>query len=166
MPDVCPKERTQQSIYSPSTVANDEPILKVILDPTHYENGRIKKAAFPKNQLDAETLSVCRASYSSPEEINDQVVAPMMARNPRKSFVGVLRAVCREIRALVIEPEAVRVICVIDDGLEHYRAHAHLGFSGTTRVEGFWAVPNRKEAVRANLARAFGDILSLRDIFK
>jgi hypothetical protein len=167
----CPKELAQQSphhLYG--TVQDDEPIVYVLVDPDHYKNGELQKAAFSQTRLKEGTLSVCRAQHSSRIEIQREIIDKLLKGTPapgRRKFVGLFRAICRDIRSITLEyPRRNRAICVIDDGQPNYKAHAHLSYSAIAGEKDYWA-RNSRQAVRANLIDAFGkgNVLSLDEVF-
>lgn len=166
----CLREQSRQSQYSPCVVADEEWIVYVLLDPPLWKNGDLVAGAFSKSRLDAGDLSVCRAAYSSAEDAYKNIVEPQLARHQGEwTLVGAFRALCRDIRGLFTDHPPVRVVCVVDDGLEAFPAHAHLAYSDATRAKGFWNNRNQRQAVRANLIQVFranGGPHTLEDCFR
>jgi hypothetical protein len=164
----CPKELTKQKQASPGVVESSETLVYMLLNPDHWENGKLKKAAFSKSKLKEGDLSVCRADYCTADGAYEHAVKPQLERNPARQFVGALRALCADIRGIAVDDPPKQAICVIDDGLDSYPAHALLAYSDATKSEKFW-LRNNQEAVRANLTLVFGingGPLPLRDCFR
>jgi hypothetical protein len=149
----CPKECSQQQPHSPGVVLADEPIVYILLQPDHWAEGLLTAAAFAKSRLSSGTLSVCRAARCTADEANASIVQPQLQKDSRRVLVGALRARCSDIREIKVE--AQRAVCVIDDGLANFPAHAVLAYSEATKQEKFWE-RNQRSAVRAELARVFG----------
>jgi hypothetical protein len=163
--DCCPKERVPQTpqYHRFGVVADAENVLYVVLYPDQYSGGELSTGAFSKSKLRSCELSVCRMHHSSSSEVMQQVVCPQLARNPKRSFVGALYARAEEIRSIRADvDDTVQVICVIDDGRENYKAHAHMCYSDcVVTCKTFWQ-RNRQVAVRAELIARF----QRRGIFK
>ena len=161
----CPKELKQQSVYSPDVVHDNEAILYVLLDPIQWKDGQLTYGAFSKSKLKDGSLSVSRAQYSSEDMLQERVIQPQLNRNKKRKLIGVLRALCEEIRRITGDNTPCRIFCVNDDGTENDQAHAVIAYSELTKEEGFWQKNNR-EAIRANLIEAFrGNPMSLADAF-
>lgn len=164
----CPKEITRQKESSPSVVGDKEALLYVLMDPEHWDPRlrRLKNYAFSKSTLMNGELSVCREGHSSPREVCQKIIRPLRVKNPARKFVGLLRAICGDVRALMIVPSNVRVFCVVDDGMPDFRSHALIGFSESAK--GMIGDPNWKVAARANLIRVFqiNGVLSLKNSFQ
>jgi hypothetical protein len=155
MPTECAKEKRRQSAASPSTVKNREKIVYVLVDPDHWQEGELQPQAFSKSQLAKGQLSVCRPLYCTKEEVLSQVVSPLISKKPFRRLVGCLEASVAQVRGILLEDPPKRAICVVDDGLPLYPAHAVLGFSEITFTSRFWE-KNCRIAIRSNLALAFG----------
>jgi hypothetical protein len=164
----CPRERAQQSPYSPGLISPSEAIVYVLLDPDHWTNGALAPAAFSKSKLAADDLSVCRNRYASAAQTYKHVVAPQIKKDPRRRVVGAVKARCGDIRDITVgNGTNERFICVIDDGLIGYPAHAVLGYSENTKQPKFWQ-RNSRTAVRGELTRVFnlgGGLASLEQCF-
>lgn len=171
MPHPCPKELEQQNEHSPGVVESGELIVYILVDPLQWENGFLKKSAFSKSQLQAGTLSVCRARYCTVDGAYKNIVAPLLDKDPNnRTLVGALSASCEKIRSILYEDLPTQAICVIDDGKDGFPAHAHMGFSAPSHTTGFWENQrNGKAAVRANLVLVFesnGSPKRLEEVFE
>jgi hypothetical protein len=144
----CPKEAVQQSSLSPGLVSDDEPIVYILVDPLTVMNGSVKE--FSKSQLKRGDLSVCRAKHCTTSEAERAIVQPLLSK-PGRSFEGALWMPCQRIRSITLGESRVGAFCVIDDGLQDYRAHAVLAFS-TPQDE---KLRNEREAARGNLKDLF-----------
>ncbi|HEV2502313.1 MAG TPA: hypothetical protein VGV39_04525 [Mesorhizobium sp.] len=147
----CQCELEQQSEHSPSVVGDDERIVFALIDPLTFENS---VARFSKSQLKAGTLSICRSDHCSSDEAHEAIVAPLVAKDPTRQDLGVYWATCQEIRSIMlVDGGGEGAFCVADDGLAHYPAHAHLGYSQPTDKKHLQG--NLRETARAKLADAF-----------
>ena len=144
----CECEDSQQSVHSPGVVANEEPIIFVLTDPLTIEHGSVKD--FSKSELKKKRLSICRSKYSTSEQLKEQVVDVLLVGSSRRTHVGALWAECHEIRAVCLGASEVGAFCVIDDGLEDYKAHGVLGYSDANL-----SLRNEREAARGNLKELF-----------
>lgn len=149
----CELERRQQKWLSPCVVGDDETILYVILDPRQIQNGALTPTAFSKDDLKKRNLSVCRADYSSADQVFRSIVAPSVKKG--QNFVGVVSAKCKDIRAMRTA-QYRQQICVIDDGIPNNIAHATLGYHcAIERAKNGAPDANARIAARANLLRLF-----------
>lgn len=164
MSSACPQELEKQSSYSPSTVNSDEPIVFVLLDPDHWQNERLAKGAFSMRKLKASGVSICRANYTNATTAFSNIVKPQLNRSPDRRLIGALRTICRDVRTIRASVDSVQVVCVVDDGTLKDPAHALLKLSEATKDLGFWD-RNKKETVRAELARIFGNKRDFTDCF-
>jgi len=162
----CPKEAKQQKKCSPGIVENKESIVFVVIDPLHCQDGKLISAAFPTKRLTEGTLSVSRGDHSTLADVLLHVVDPQLSRDSKRKLMGACRTRCAEIRAIKGSTDKARLFCVIDDGSNNYPAHAHIGYSDSTKEDGFWS-RNERTAARANLTRVFeqGGILPLDTCF-
>ncbi|SUS08519.1 conserved hypothetical protein [uncultured Defluviicoccus sp.] len=148
----CAKEAAQQSVHSPGRVADSETVGYALLDPDNWRDGKLLNAAFSRTRLRACDLSIYRVESSTAAMILEKVVSPQLQRNQSRSFAGVLRALCADIRACRDQSTNDRQFCVVDDGLDGFESHALLGFSESTAG----ASSNLQTAARANLVAVFG----------
>ena len=128
------------ALVNPLTVTEEGGILSI----TNISNGRLK----------AGDVSVCRAQHCTGEEAKAAIIGKMKAEY---KDCGFLAALCSEIRAIVLGDGITRGICVDDDGLPDFPAHAHLGYSAPYDRH----LRNGQQASRANLLYAF----KKRDVF-
>jgi hypothetical protein len=149
----CDKELSKQSDHSPSTVADGEILVYALINPLNVtnEDGTIKVAAFSKSGLKRGDLSVCRASLITGADAKAKTVDIIVAKQPGRSDSGYLVAKCGDVRAIKLGETAVRAICVNDDGLEDFQAHAHLAYSNPQEEK----MRNHREAARAELTTLF-----------
>jgi hypothetical protein len=155
----CPDEDTQQSEWSPSTVHNSEPLIFVLIQPLTINESSV--AYFEKGKLKNQTLSLCRGQHSTFSELKDKVIDPVCDADETRQYRGYSWAQCEEIRSILAVKRTsgngggestLAAFCIMDDGLEEYRAHARMGFSKPS--DDFWAKHDR-EAARGNLLIAF-----------
>jgi len=158
----CPCEATKQSKHSPAKVSNRETLLYVLIAPHNYEQNDISARAFSRSELTDSQVSVSRKKYTPKEVLQKEVIDILLQKDPRRKFMGVLRADCGKVRSLKTdEIQNRRVFCVIDDGTPKNTGHAHLGFSEVTKQLN----KNHKTAYRANLIRIFGNERSMDDVY-
>ena len=118
----CPEERRLQSVYSPGTVRDDENLARFVSRSEHFAaDGELAPAAFPvQDFLEPRRggLSLARLGYMSKEEILQRAVAGTSDKPTKRMAVAKAQA----IRAL--RSKDTRLFCVVDDGLQDFRAHA------------------------------------------
>lgn len=153
--DCCEKEKSKQSVHSPSVVSDDEYLVYVVLEPDQYKDDELSTAAFSKSKLKDGDLSICRKAYSNAADIRQNIVDPQIENKPHRREVGALQAQCSDVRSILTDNPVCRAFCVNDDGLEGFEAHALLAFSDPTKAPNFWNA-NDRLAIRANLVRSFG----------
>jgi len=146
----CEGERQRQSDHSPSVVADGETVAYVLVQPDYYDGLKLLAQAFSTSKMTEGNFSVYRPEHCTVENVIAQVVVPLHARNEERLFPGCISAICRDIRAITQDDR--RAVCVLDDGLPDFPAHATLGFSEYVRAQ----TRSVKIAVRANLCRVFG----------
>ncbi|MDG4885348.1 hypothetical protein [Mesorhizobium sp. WSM4884] len=123
-----------------------------MIEPVQFENGSLK--AIPKDKLRKSDLSVCRGNYGHGEAARRNIVVPQIAKDPSKIDRGYVWATAREIRDIQLGNMKSGAICVVDDGLKNFRAHAVLGYAE--------APDGMKEKDLANFRLAArGDLLKL-----
>lgn len=132
----CQRECVKQSKFSPDppgVVENSESIGRLIIAPEHVdeETGEIKTAAFKKEQLAGDGLSVARLSFATKEELK-AVGEDLAGRRAETKFCGLIQAEVREIRRL--NSDGARIFCVLDDGLEEFYSHALVLSSKSCRI--------------------------------
>lgn len=142
----CPKEATTQSSYSPGVVKDNEMIVYALVNPLTSSVGQISKS-----QLKAGQLSVCRAGHIKGPDAKRKTVDVLLAKDAARKHEGYLHATCQEIREVFLGTSRTGAFCVIDDALEDYAAHAHLGYSEPSDPK----LRNDRETARANLMRTF-----------
>ncbi|SFQ13904.1 hypothetical protein [Tranquillimonas alkanivorans] len=147
----CECEKNQQSAHSPGLVLDEEEIIYCLIHPDLFDaaSGELKNKAFSKSILKKSELSVVRKPYSSEADTKANVVDPQVQRNPSRRFCGALTAPTKAIRALA--GSSPQDVCVADDGLPGFPAHAHLGFSEEVAAQSKSVL----EAVRSNLIDVF-----------
>lgn len=123
----CEKETASQSSLSPGVVENPEPIVYSLIEPDNFLEGSIK--ALKHDRLKKGELSVCRAWYIDGEDAREKTVAGQLRRDEKRRERGFAWAICSEIRDIKLESLGVGAFCVIDDAMEDFPAHAHLGYS-------------------------------------
>jgi hypothetical protein len=141
----CQSELTQQSPHSPGVVANEEPIVYALIDPLTFETGSVK--AISKSGLKAGDVSLCRAHYCTGDLARQLIVGELQTKNPTRADHGFLYAQATEIRELKLGTSDVGAFCLIDDGMPHYAAHAHLAYS----IPKDGKLRNHRETARADL---------------
>lgn len=159
----CPCENKKQSKFSPDKVANNETLLFALVEPHNFEDNGIKKRAFSRSELKSKQVSVSRREYTDKTSFQSAVITPLTAKDGRR-FIGVLKATCQDVRLIrTKETPSQRAVCVVDNGLEHDEAHAHLGFSEIAASQD----KNQQSAHRLNLLRVFDseNILPLEAVF-
>lgn len=142
----CIKEATSQSPHSPGVVENDEPIVYALVNPL---TGSFKDIS--KSQLKASELSVCRACHISGPEAKTKTVDTLIEKNASRTHEGFLYAMCGEIRGIRLGSTTIGAFCVVDDALEDYPAHAHIGYSQPSDEN----LRSHREAARGNLMLLF-----------
>lgn len=142
----CPREATSQSEHSPGLVQDDEVIVYALVNPLTSSVGQISKS-----QLKASCLSVCRAGHISGPDAKSATVDVLLQKDTTRAHEGFLHALAGKIRAIRLGQSEVGAFCVIDDALENYRAHAHIGFSDPSDSK----LRSEREAARGNLMLLF-----------
>lgn len=123
----CPKESRRQKKYSPRRVFDNEPIVYAVIDPLQFSSGSLKQ--IKSDKLKHDDLSVCRSKFTSGEAARKSIVVPQIAKDPSRIDMGYLWATAREIRGIQLPNVKLGAFCVVDDGLEQFRAHAVLGYA-------------------------------------
>lgn len=118
----CLEERQQQSVHSPGTVRDDEDLARFVSRSEHFAaDGELAPAAFPvQDFLEPRRggLSLARLGYMLREEILQRATVGMSDKPTNRMAVAKVRA----LRAL--RSKGARLFCVVDDGLQDFRAHA------------------------------------------
>lgn len=138
----CAKEDSTQSAFSPGVVSNEEPIVYALVQP---DTSSVK--AISKSRLKESTLSVCRAAHCAGAHAHAQIVQVLLEKNGERIEEGFFYALCSEIRAIMLGETNQGAFCVVDDALEGFESHAHVGFSDPKDSK----LKNHREAARANL---------------
>lgn len=123
----CNNELVSQSEHSPGIVQGDEPLVYSLIDPETFLNGSLK--ALKHDRLKKGQLSITRAKYISGVEARQKTVVGQLERDSNRSEHGFAWALCDEIRDIKLESQAIGAFCVVDDALEGFAAHAHVGYS-------------------------------------
>ena len=142
----CPKEADTQSSFSPGLVSGGEIIVYALVNPLTSSVGQVSKS-----QLKTASVSVCRAGLITGPKAKEKTVDVLITKNTTRTHEGFLHALCEEIRDIKLGKSSVGAFCVIDDALEDYRAHAHLGYSEPLDPK----LRNERETARANLMLRF-----------
>ncbi len=142
----CEKEDSTQSEFSPGVVLDFEPIVYALVNP---ETSSVKDVS--KSRLKQSDLSVCRAAHTTGPEGHANIVQSLLAKNSNRTEEGFFYALCSEIRAITLGETNQGAFCVIDDALEGFEAHAHLGYSEPDDPK----LKNHRESARANLSMLF-----------
>ena len=146
----CSEENEQQSLYSPGTVGDEEPLARFIWRDDHLaEDGQLAPAAFSvKEFLDDSRggLSVARLDYMTADEIQ----RPAALLGPERAKMVKGRAVAETTVVRAIRKEGLRVFCVVDDGKPNCHAHA-----ATRLAEKRCMSRSAVRRVRAQLMRTF-----------
>ena len=162
MPNDCPSEASKQSKDSPSTISNGENLLHILVEPHNYEVNGLTKRAFSRSELRKSQVSLSRKSYTTEEILKKEVINPLLKRDSKRKFIGLLQADCGEVRSLKTDDSTrKRAFCVIDDGLPSNIGHAHLGFSEIAKQR----PKNQQTAYRANLILVFGSECPIREVY-
>lgn len=179
MDKYCKHELTQQKEHSPisecceAIVGDEEHLIFTLLDPLYWnsEEKTFSSAAFGKTKLKNGEVSVCRKEHSSEEEVQREIIDTLIDKDSARRFVGILLAQCGNVRSLLVDPStdeapSQKAYCVVDDGRETFRSHAHLGFSEVTTAKDFWN-NNQRAATIGNLKKLFekNGILGLEECF-
>ncbi|MCX7093676.1 MAG: hypothetical protein NTY50_09535 [Methylobacter sp.] len=122
--------------HSPGPVSNEEFLYRQIWSPTHYDTqtNTLSPAAF--DDASNKGMSVNRLKYTSEEQIF-QVASNRVAHynklnpdKPQRSFPGVVRFVCDDIRNITFLPEEdsspIRGCAVYDTAYENDQSHADI----------------------------------------
>jgi hypothetical protein len=160
----CACEQQQQSPYSPSSVKDCEVLIYCLIQTDLYDPVRkkLKNMAFSKTKLRETKLSIVRRKFASEDILKEVVISPQLKNDPKREFCGVIIADCREIRCL--SNITTRDVCVVDDGMPNFQAHAHLGYSEAVSQQS----KSTQVAVRANLIAIFernGIITDINSLF-
>lgn len=123
----CEKETVSQSSLSPGIVENPEPIVYSLIEPDSFVEGSIK--ALKHDRLKKGQLSICRAWYIDGKDAREKTVSGQLQRDDRRIERGFAWALCSEIRDIKLESLGVGAFCIVDDAMEDFPAHAHLGYS-------------------------------------
>ncbi len=142
----CTKESSSQSEFSPGVVGDSEPIVYALVNP---ETSSVKDVS--KSRLKQSDLSVCRAAYTTGKEAHTNIVQSLISKNSNRTEEGFYYAMCSEIRGITLGETNQGAFCVIDDALEGFESHAHLGYSEPTEPK----LKNHRESARANLSLLF-----------
>lgn len=126
----CPNfmcERELCSSYSPGPVTDEENIAFLLINPLHYDNGKVVPVAF--QELTNRDLSVIRVSHAQPEDIHstrDKLVQIGLNKIPPKmrAIDEACVASVNEIRS--IQADGARIIGVYDTAIPDNNAHASL----------------------------------------
>ena len=118
-------ECSSVSPYSSGTVANGEDVVRLVIHPIHYDNGKLTATAF--EDLTNYDLSVFRVQKSKRQEVEktrNELVARGLSKNP--PTVRMIDLVCRaavsDIRQKV--DSNGRMLGVYDTALESCTGHA------------------------------------------
>lgn len=141
----CDKELVSQSEHSPGIVQGSEPLVYSLIDPETFAEGSIK--ALKHDRLKKGQLSITRAKYISGAEARQKTVLGQLERDSRRTEYGFAWAICDEIREIKLESLSIGAFCVVDDALEGFGAHAHLGYSQVDDKK------NERTAARGDLLR-------------
>lgn len=144
----CRTESDVQSPHSPGLVRNEEQIVYALVSPL---TGSFKDVS--QSQLKAGTVSVCRADHCAGRVAKRHVVDVLLEKDSTRSDDGYLYATCADIRDLRLGESDVGAFCVVDDGLPHYPAHAHLGYSQPADDK----LRNHRAAARGNLLKLLNE---------
>lgn len=123
----CEKETVSQSSLSPGIVKDPEPIVYSLIEPDNFVEGSLK--ALKHDRLKKSELSVCRAWYIDGTSAREKTVSGQLQRDEKRLERGFAWALCSEIRDIKLESLGVGAFCIVDDAMEDFPAHAHLGYS-------------------------------------
>jgi hypothetical protein len=155
----CSEEKQKRSDISPGIVDDDETLVFALVYPNTINDQSV--AAFQKGKLKTQELSLCRSQYCSYQDMFKNVVEPLLNRDDARQFRGYQWALCREIRAILAQPNigtegaTIGAFCVFDDACEEYIAHSVMGFAKPP-IDKFWEKHSR-EAARGNLRLVFAE---------
>jgi hypothetical protein len=162
----CPEELTPKA-GSPGVVLDQEIIVRVLFDPDDWQDGAVNPGKLGIKRLRRSEFSVARSDHCNADTIRSQVIEKRgVGKNPQK-YIGVIKAMCSDIRYSVGNFALTRLFCVHDDPLENFAGHALIGFSEQTRG-GFWD-KNDATAALLILGQKFeenGSPLRLEDCFR
>ncbi|MER8374427.1 hypothetical protein [Mesorhizobium sp. M1406] len=140
-------------MHSSGLIKNNEPIVYALIDPDQIEGGGIKD--FKKERLKKSELSVCRAWDASAEEARAYIVAKQLEKIATRTDEGYAWTPAKDIRAIRLTGLDIGAFCVVDDGLEDFKAHAVLGYSKAPEGYDGNKLANQREAARGNLLLLF-----------
>lgn len=143
----CEKELTSQSEFSPGKVDDPEPIVLAAVEPITFRDDSLHK--INHKQLKSGDLSVCRAKYITGSEARTQTAEKLLKNDASRVDHGFVWAHCVEIRDITLASLGVGAFCVIDDALEGFAAHAHLGYSDVNDTK------NERQSARGDLHSLF-----------
>src|SRR4051794_39386248 len=99
----CPEEQSQQTIGSPGVVSDFESLVFALVSPISADPQSV--AILPKSKLVEQQISLCRAKYSSYEEMVSKVVAPLIGRSKDREYRGYVWALTSEVREVLIREQ-------------------------------------------------------------
>lgn len=135
---MCECELHLQSAYSPCVVGDDEVLIWAVMTPRCARldiDGKVTIKDFYTNKslkknLENAEFSISRKTHLNGSLTYDIVVVPQISKlNSEAKCHGYLEFDCAAIRNIKAFEPPVRCICVIDDGLEHFPAHAVLSIN-------------------------------------
>lgn len=114
--------------FSPGIVADEEWLLRIMLNPDHLVDGQVITAAIPLRDLQTKGFSVDRLKHVTPLFVNKSINR-LLARTSggkKRYFVGVARFTAARVRE--IEEDGRQVFVVIDTALSCNPGHASIYF--------------------------------------
>ena len=121
---ICGCEKHRTSRYSPGIISSNETLTRFVFSPIHVsKKGGVLPALF--NQVHSSGCSVQRDSIASNSEITTFVSTFLSAKEDRV-WMGVVSAVCENVREIRIEGTGERVLCVFDTAEKANPAHGEM----------------------------------------
>ena len=111
---------------SPGLVEDDEPLLRIVLNPDHFRDGRIQSSAIPTKHLKESGFSVDRLRHVTQESVEASIskfLAGTFNSVPRESE-GIACFQARDVRD--VRDDGAQVFVVIDTALQSNRGHASI----------------------------------------
>jgi hypothetical protein len=147
-------------------VQSDEVVLFAVFETTERQGNRLIQTAFPRKQLNRGEVSLARLAYTTRAVFDQRVIHALEAILGK--FVGVARAEVSDLRALNFEVPGTtplitgRAVCVLDKvSSADYDGHAALKYAESQDALTEKQKRTTRQLIGADLAEAFGDILSL-----
>lgn len=121
----CACEAHSVSRYSPGPVKAGERLVRFIFDPIHTQKktGKIMPSVF--SQVGTDGCSIQRDSVAADDELST-FVRDFLDADDKRAWLGVLSASCDAVRAIAVQANSPRAVCVYDTGERHNTSHAEL----------------------------------------